>query len=75
MPGKMMMYRDGGKVKKKADPAMPAMPPIADSIASGKRAQELNDMDLRGVIMTNEGPMSPNDMAAMRMYGKKGPKR
>lgn len=78
MPGKMMMYREGGRVKKKPDterPSMPAMPPIGKSVASGNRAQELNNMDLRGVRMIDEGPMSPNDLAAMRMYGKKGTKR
>jgi hypothetical protein len=52
-----------------------AMPSIADTIASGNRASRLNAEDMRGVRMIDEGPMSPVDMQAMRMYGKKGPRR
>ena len=48
-----------------------AMPSIADSIASGNRMSRMNAADMRGVRMVDEGPMSPNDMAAMRMYGKR----
>lgn len=88
MPGKRMMPPIGDSVESgnrmsameaAEERAMrrrrAAMPPIADSIASGNRMSRMNAEDMRGVIMTNEGPMSPNDMAAMRMYGKKGPKR
>jgi L-asparaginase/Glu-tRNA(Gln) amidotransferase subunit D len=97
MPGKMMMYREGGKVKKMPSAAesvasgnrmsameaaeeramrrRDTMPSIADTIASGNRASRLNAEDMRGVRMIDEGPMSPVDMQAMRMYGKKGTKR
>lgn len=68
MPGKMMMYREGGKVKKKAGPAMP---PIGDTIASANRVARQEADEMRAMRMIDEGPMSPVDMQAMRMYGKK----
>lgn len=49
-----------------------AMPSSAESAASGNRMSEMNAAEMR---MINEGPMSPTDMAAMRMYGKKGKKK
>lgn len=50
----------------------PTMPSIGDSVSSGNRMSRLEADEMR---MMNEGPMSPTDMAMMRMYGKKGSRK
>jgi hypothetical protein len=73
MPGKRIMPPIGNSAaSNNSGSGLPSMEAI---VASGNRAQALNNADALGVKMINEGPMSPADMAMMRMYGKKGKKK